>query len=284
MIPQFVKNAVPAKQFLDVSYSAPVDLKISIRENNQTYKEDPTVLKWIKNTTVLVTLLTLFIIVAPAHAELDDESLVLYLSFDEGAGNKAKDGTDYGHDGDLITNPAWVDGQFDSKALEFDGGKQQYVMVPINDTLQLREQFSVAFWVKRGNNQAAVWNYMVAAGNLKWAVIFNNNDQKTYVYTRTGGAWDRRGISDGIQPDDWVHIYYDGKKAGGGGKPPIVDEIDGSIMVGARHPGEEYFTGTIDEVFLFNRIISEAEINTIMDGGYLPVEPAEKLAYDLGCY
>ena len=53
-------------------------------------------------------------------------------------------------------------------------------------------------------------------------------------------------------------------------------------MVGARHPGTEFFTGTIDEVFLFNRILSEAEINSIKDGAFLPVEPAEKLTTTWG--
>ena len=51
----------------------------------------------------------------------------------------------------LSKSPTWVDGQF-GKALEFDGTKGQYVQVPINDTLQLREQFSIAFWVKRGDD------------------------------------------------------------------------------------------------------------------------------------
>ena len=59
-------------------------------------------------------------------------------------------------------------------------------------------------------------------------------------------------------------------------KPPAVIEIDGAIMVGARHPGQEFFTGIIDEVFLFNRIITEAEVGELMTGDFLPVEPAEK--------
>jgi hypothetical protein len=219
------------------------------------------VFKWIKITTVFVTILTLFIITSPSDAGLDDKSLVLYLSFDEGQGDTAGDGSTYGHDGELISNPSWVDGQFGGKALEFDGTKGQYVMVPINDTLQLREQFSVVFWVKRGDSQIKAWNYMVSGGSLKWAVIFNNDQTKTFVFTNSGG-WGQRGVSDVNQPQDWVHLavthdtgselifYYDGEKAGGGGKPGMVAEIDGSIMVGARHPGDEFFTGTIDEVFL----------------------------------
>ena len=241
---------------------------------------------------VLVAIFVLFTLTIPLYAGLDDKSLVLYLSFDEGKGGDAADGSVHGHDGELIKDPTWVDGQF-GKALEFDGTKGQHVIVPINDTLQLREQFSMAFWVKRGDAQIRAWNYMVTAGSLKWASILNDGDKKTYIFT-TSGAWGQRAVSDDIQPDDWVHlavthdtkseivIYNDGKKAGGGAKPSPVDEIDGSVMVGARHPGEEFFTGIIDEVFLFNRIITEAEVGEIMNGDFLPVEPAEKLATTWG--
>ena len=57
----------------------------------------------------------------PLYAGLNDKSLVLYLSFDEGKGKNAADGSVHGHDGELIEDPAWVDGQF-GKALEFDVG------------------------------------------------------------------------------------------------------------------------------------------------------------------
>ncbi len=232
-------------------------------------------------------------LIMPLYAGLDDKSLVLYLSFDEGKGGNAADGSVHGHDGELIEDPAWVDGQF-GKALEFDGAKNQYVTVPINDTLQLTEEFSVAFWVKRGKAQIRDWNYMVAAGSLKWATIFQNASNNTFFWSTSGGNWAQKAVSDDIQPEDWVHlvvthdtqskvvIYNDGRAAGGGDKPPPVDEIDGSIMVGARHPGQEFFTGIIDEVFLFNRIITEAEISSIMSGDFLPVAPAEKLTTTWG--
>ena len=245
-------------------------------------------LKFEQLIGVLVAIFVLCTLTTSLYAGLDDKSLVLYLSFDEGKGGDAADGSVYGHDGELIKDPKWVDGEF-GKALEFDGTKAQYVQVPINDTLQLREQFSIAFWVKRGDKQIREWNYMVTAGELKWASIFRQGDDKTYFWSKAPG-WAQKAVTDDIQPDDWVHlavthdtksevvIYNDGKKAGGGPKPPPVIEIDGNVMVGARHPGAEFFTGIIDEVFLFNRIITEAEINQIMTGDFLPVEPAEKLA------
>ena len=250
----------------------------------------------LKRANIIVlflTILTMLIIPLASNAGLDDKSLVLYLSFDEGNGDTAKDGSQHGNDGELFAKPSWVDGQYDGKALEFDGTKRQYVKVPINDTLQLREKFTIAFWVKRGEKQIREWNYMVSAGSLVWATIFNNNNQKTYLWSKAPG-WAQKGITDENQPEDWVHItvthdidndvsiYYDGKRVGGGPKPPQVIEIDGSIMVGARHPGDEFFTGVIDEVYLFNRIITEAEINTLKEGGFTPVEPAEKLATTWG--
>ncbi len=250
-------------------------------------------LKQIDMIAVFLTILALFTIPLASHAGLDDKSLVLYLSFDEENGKTAKDGSQHGNDGELIAGPERVDGQHGGKAMEFDGTKSQYVKVPINDTLQLREQFSIAFWVKRGNTQVEAWNYMVSGGSLKWATIFNRDTQKTYIFT-DAPPWGQRLITDINQPQDWVHIavthdtdsgvdlYYDGDKAGSGAKPPPVVEIDGSIMVGARHPGLEFFTGVIDEVFLFDRIITEAEINTLKDGDFSPVEPAEKLATTWG--
>ena len=53
-------------------------------------------------------------------------------------------------------------------------------------------------------------------------------------------------------------------------------------MVGARHPGQEFFTGVIDEVYVFNRTISTDEIDIIRAGDFAPVQPAEKLTTTWG--
>ncbi|MDP7279424.1 MAG: LamG domain-containing protein [Candidatus Poribacteria bacterium] len=241
--------------------------------------------------SIFLIAVTCCLLSTPVRAAIDDKSLVLYLSFNEGEGKVAKDGTKYGHDAELVKGPKWVDGKV-GKALEFKGAESQYAMVPITDTLQTTKTLSIAFWVKRGptKDQIRDWNYMIGGGSLKWHVIFKKGGEKTYVWTKSGGAWAQKGISDDIQPEDWVHIavthdtkanvsiYFDGKKAGGGPKPPVIDEIDGSFMVGARHPGEEFFTGVIDEVYLFNRVIKPDEIKAVMEDTLLPVQPGGKLA------
>jgi hypothetical protein len=211
-------------------------------------------------------------LVLTSAAEAIDPSLVLYLPFHEGTG-EPKDFSVYEHGVELVNNPNWVDGKY-GKALEFDG--TNYVRVPINETLQLRESFTVEFWVKREDSQPATWNYMVAGGTLMWAVIVNA-DQNVYVWSRSGGTWGQRLVTSIPLTTDWTHIaltydvgsgvelYFNGEKAGEGGTPPVVDEIDGSIMVGARNPGQEFFAGIIDEVALYNRILTLDEIRTDME-------------------
>ena len=114
--------------------------------------------KQVPIVLVLLFLFSTLMFCLVAQASLDDKSLVLYLSFDEGKGDIAKDSSKHGHDGTLINNPKWVGGKF-GKALEFDGNKETHVKVPITDALQLREKFSAAFWVKRGKTNTRLELY-----------------------------------------------------------------------------------------------------------------------------
>jgi len=248
-------------------------------------------LKALSYTLILVSIVFYVVVTTSvSHAREVDKSLILYLPFDEGKGDVVKDASQYGHDGDLIRNPEWVDGKI-GKALKFSGNN--YVQVPITNELQLREVFTAEFWVKRDAKQVAVWNYMVAAGTLKWAVIYNT-DQKVYIYSDSGG-WGQRIVTAVPLTEGWTHIaatydikkevklYFNGEDAGTGGKPGIVAQIDGSIMVGARHPGSEFFTGIIDEVALYNRILDLAEIKRDMEAiGGAAVLPKDKLTTTWG--
>ncbi|MBM3214534.1 LamG domain-containing protein [Candidatus Poribacteria bacterium] len=233
----------------------------------------------------LVAALALVAIGLPLWAAIDD-SVVLYLPLDDAKGNTTSDLSNAKNPAELVNNPSLVDGKI-GKAMSFEGGKSTHVKVPITDALQLNEKFSVAFWVKRAENQISDWNYMVAGGTLKWAVIYNRN-QNVYVWSTSGGGWAQKAVTTKPLTTTWTHvavthdtskgvsIYFDAALAGEGGKPPKVDATDGAIMVGARNPGQEFFTGIIDDVFLFNRVISLDEIKTIQAGTYLAVESVGK--------
>jgi len=84
--------------------------------------------------------------------------------------------------------------------------------------------------------------------------------------------------------DDTVQVYFNGELAGeSAADPAAVVDIDGSIMVGARHPGSEFFAGTIDEVVIYNRVLSLDEVERDMEEvGGTAVAPSGKLASTWG--
>ncbi|NDJ55177.1 MAG: LamG domain-containing protein, partial [Chloroflexi bacterium] len=98
----------------------------------------------------------------------------------------------------------------------------------------------------------------------------------------------------------WVHVaatydgsawqlYINGSAAGSRTansiKPGdvIFDNISWGIGSGTAQGADRYFQGTIDEVLIFNRALSEAELNTNRDGRYNPndtlVVPGENLDF-----
>jgi len=67
-----------------------------------------------------------------AYASLPDD-IVLYFSFSDGNGNKVKDFSKYGNNGEITGTPKWVKGQNDG-ALDLDG-KTTVILVPLSDSL-----------------------------------------------------------------------------------------------------------------------------------------------------
>ena len=71
----------------------------------------------------------------PAQKYADDESLILYLPFNEGEGETAFDRSRLGNHGKL-EGPQWVFGKF-GKALEFDG-EDDVVIIETKDSKELQ--------------------------------------------------------------------------------------------------------------------------------------------------
>lgn len=61
------------------------------------------------------------------------EDIVLYFNFNEGGGNKVKDLSKYGNNGEITGKPVWVKGQHGG-ALDLDG-KTTVILVPLSNSL-----------------------------------------------------------------------------------------------------------------------------------------------------
>ena len=85
--------------------------------------------------------LSLLIAVIPLIALGDEEGMVVYLPFDEGMGDIAKDISGNGHDGKIV-NAEWTEGKLD-KALNFNG-QDAYVEIKYSDDFNIQDGITLA--------------------------------------------------------------------------------------------------------------------------------------------
>jgi hypothetical protein len=231
---------------------------------------------------------------APAHADLIT-GLVAYYPF---AGN-ANDATGHGHDGTVVgaTLTTGHDGT-SGHAYDFNGSNGK-ITIPNALPLNMSGPMSITAWVKL----RSVTREVMIVGKSDYMVHTNY-----LVRIKPGGAvrWEYNWYSDvGSAPlvvDRWYHIavtaespstntarhiYIDGvpqaiTAVGSPGSHGIVAE---PVTIGWAGYGYEYFDGAIDDVCIYNRELSAAEVERLAVKGIPFLETSPKsLTFDAQLY
>ena len=218
------------------------------------------------------------------------EGLVLYLPFDEGKGDVAKDISGNGHDG-KIDSPDWVDGKF-GKALKFGGeGSGTFVTVESTDKLNVNEMTFMA-WIN-----AEHWNgvrqivgksvHGGCGGRMQYGLFSEGGNFRLRFETEAG----RVNIDAPLPPTgEWVHvavtndgkegkIFINGKEEGKGNVTGKLKANGDPWRIAQDCDRAQYiFAGIIDEARLWNRALSEKEIKDYMNKGVdvFSVKPQSK--------
>jgi PKD repeat protein len=210
-------------------------------------------------------------------------ALTLRLPFDEASGTVAADTSGLGNNGTLVNNPTRVTGMVGSRALSFNG-TNSYVRVNGTASLNVpRNAITVAAWVFRTANQTG-WRSIVSrqqgtGTSEHFTLAFNNNSYRWLVKTQTSSAQ----LGGAAPVGQWIHLAgtYDGAAVKlyvngvqqfttpltgtiAGSTNPLI--IAGNINAGGAAPSE-LFNGRIDEVRVYDRALSTAEIAILMQGG-----------------
>ncbi len=212
-----------------------------------------------------------------AHAQAT--GLVASYSFEEGSGTTTADASGNSNTGTLA-NATWTTSGKYGKALSFNG-TSSIVNIADAASLRLTTAMTLEAWV---NPSAAgnVWRTVVmkeVAGDLAYSLYANEDVNVPAAYVRIGTTSPRAGGASVVPLNTWTHLaatYGAGSlRLYVNGTLVSTTAVTGSIAsstkparIGGNTIWGEYFAGLIDEVRIYNRALSAAEIATDMAGGY----------------
>lgn len=217
-------------------------------------------------------------------------AIVAMWLFDEGAGETVGDSSGNGHDGKFVEAPVWGEkGKFGG-ALQFH--IDDYISVPHDDSLSLTT-WSITAWAKL--EKIVGWGFILTKQepyNVRnYSLYMSRGLLRTDFHCEAG----TRRVEGKTRIDDerWHHlagtydmealrVYVDGDLDGELAATDKPNTNDGTITIGADMLGGCCALGVKDEIGLFNKALTEGEIENIMAVGLqeasLAVEASRKLS------
>jgi len=208
-----------------------------------------------------------------------DSSLISWYKLDETSGLTAADSSRSGHDGTVNGGAQWVAGWRDG-ALQFNGSNA-YVDCGNEAGADVTDGVTVAAWINadtfgdwRGiitkGMEASPYAMQTWGGGL---LRFSGNWGTVTGGTGTG-TWNSAGA---MPTGEWVHAAIAvGSEALTFYINVVPEEIsidlefgtvNEPLILGCDFPGgDEYFDGIIDDVRIYNRTLSEVEVQAVMLG------------------
>ncbi len=200
--------------------------------------------------------------------------LVAAYSFDEGAGTTVSDASGNGHTG-TISGATWATGQF-GNALSFNGTSNWVTVADAND-LDLGTGMTVSAWVNP--SVLSGWRTVIMKerpNGLSYVLYGYDNAPRPAAYVNTGGSDIAAIGTGGLSLNTWTHLaatydgailrlYVNGNQVGSGSVSGTMVASTSPLRIGGNAPWGEYFAGLIDEVRIYNRALSAAEIQNDRD-------------------
>jgi regulation of enolase protein 1 (concanavalin A-like superfamily) len=212
-----------------------------------------------------------------------DPNLVGWWQLDESEGTRAVDSSGYYYHGTLMNGPLWAVGQIEG-ALQFDG-VDDYVDLPVGQLISTLDRSTLAVWVNFTNPEGGVLrpifnfgldtdNYAYlsprfdTAGSLHVGIV-NVESGTTDLNATTGTlatGWHHVAVV--IEPTN-LQIYLDGQSVGS--TVPLAVLSDFGVTTDnwlgrPQWPNDAYFSGSLDDFRIYNKVLTQDEIILIMRG------------------
>jgi len=197
-----------------------------------------------------------------------DPALVAIWRFDEDADNLTADSSGEGNDA-TINGASWATGKYGS-ALNFDGN--DYVEAIPQTTVN--GAFTVALWAKVSDGNPRTIFSTRGPADYGFDMEFRNGNEIN-ASIGNGIVWLAPTANASLiyAHDYWYHIVYavnqtgyrifiNGTLAKTGTYAmgtPILFDVNHTMNIGRKQDGSDYFNGTIDEVKVWSRALTDTE-------------------------
>ena len=241
-------------------------------------------LVWIGVVGLFLTCL----LATSGDAKIDEETIIGLWGFDDGGGDIARDSTENEHDGTLMHNPKWVEGKF-GDALEFDG--TSFIDLGNAESLQFDGDVTIVFWAKPENVGVGRQNIVCKSYGGEGCLTQEPAGTMSFYWGDCGGDCQpyvevARPPNGTIVTGEWIHIaevrdvatrqyrmYKNGKVVANGtwnacGAHPCGDSKASNLNLYIANGYAGKFRGILDEVAIIGAVLSEDDIQNVMDNGF----------------
>jgi len=202
--------------------------------------------------------------------------LVAHWSLDDGSGTTASDMSGNGHDGTIGGAVNFVPGQT-GMALDFDGSS---TYIDVDDEVG-RGTWSLALWL-RPRDIPFTTDYYAVMHTDAWAAgtahVHLRVNTSLFNVDTNGGP--NVSSTTALQENEWYHCIYTVLNEGGGNSAQIyingvleaegeggtIESYLGPLNFGAWTNNQRFYHGLMDDIRIYDHVISEAEILSIMEG------------------
>lgn len=253
----------------------------------------------------LLAIIGLLLLPLRAHAQcaLPSDGLVGHWKLDETSGSTAADSMAIIGNSTAMTNfsipAAWnssagtVDG-----ALDFDG--DAYVVMP---STNFGNQFSISLWIKPDYVADGLYALVANSSNgsstngFRLLMYYDSSVANIYMETGNGSTFDNAEAPapNGFVMQQWNHVLVTADRISGVGKIYVngVKVSSGDNILtnfnnnGVWHLGAwtvapgDFFDGLMDDVRVYNRVLSDAEIAALYSIRSTAAAPAGYMTYDV---